>query len=40
MQLSQGKEVDPVVLLVIDVYPKIVFQDLVDQFSLTIGLGW
>ena len=37
-ELGQGKEIDPVVLLVVDVHPKILFQDLVDTFSLTIGL--
>jgi len=37
-KLGQGKEVDPVVLLVVDVYPKVLFQDLVDPFSLTISL--
>ena len=38
MQLSQGKEVDPIVLLGVDIHLKILFQDLVDLFRLTIGL--
>src|SRR5882672_9029936 len=37
-KLCKGQEVDPVVLLVVDVYPKILFQDLVDSFSLPVGL--
>jgi len=38
-KLNQGEEVDPVILLVVDVYPKVLFQDLVDLFSLTISLS-
>ena len=38
-EFSQGKEIDPVVLLVVDVHPKILFQDLVNTFGLTVGLG-
>jgi len=38
MQALPGQEVDPVILLVVDVYPKILFQDMVDLFSLSIGL--
>ena len=37
-KLGQGKEVDPIVLLVVDVHPKILFQDLVDPFGLAIHL--
>jgi len=37
-KLGQGKGVDPIILLVIDVHPKILFQDLVDPFGLTISL--
>src|SRR5882672_3160679 len=37
-KLCKGQEVDPVVLLVVDVDPKILFQDLVDSFSLPVGL--
>src|SRR5882724_5506954 len=37
-KLSQRKEVDPIVLLVVDVHLKILFQDLVDPFSLAIRL--
>ena len=37
-KLGQGKEVGPIVLLVVDVYPKILFQDLVDPFGLAIRL--
>src|SRR5882672_9194386 len=37
-EFGEGQEVDPVVLLVVDVYPKILFQDLVDSFSLPVGL--
>ena len=29
-KLGQGKEGDPIVLLVVDVHPKILLQDLVD----------
>ena len=32
-KLGQGKEVDPIVLLVVDVHLKVLFQDLVDPFS-------
>jgi len=31
-KLGQGKEVDPIVLLVVDVHPKVLLQDLVDPF--------
>src|SRR5467141_334230 len=37
-KFGKGQEVDPVVLLVVDVYPKILFQDLVDSFSLPVDL--
>src|SRR5467141_2867311 len=37
-KFGKGQEVDPVILLVVDVYPKILFQDLVNSFSLPIGL--
>ena len=37
-ELGKGQEVHPVILLVVDVYPKILFQDLVDSFSLPVGL--
>ena len=37
-KLIQGKEVDPIILLVVDIHLKILFQDLVDLFSLTVGL--
>src|SRR5882724_6107902 len=37
-KLGQGKEVDPIVLLVVDVHPKVLLQDLVDLFGLAIGL--
>src|SRR5882724_253627 len=37
-KLSQGQEVDPIILLVVDVYPKILFQDLVDPFGLAVSL--
>ena len=38
-KLGQGKEVNPIVLLVVDVHLKILFHDLVDMFGLPIGLG-
>ena len=37
-ELREWEEVDPVVLLIIDVHPKVLFQDLVDTFRLPIGL--
>src|SRR5882672_11914581 len=37
-EFGKGQEVDPVILLVVDVYPKILFQDLVNSFGLPIGL--
>src|SRR5882724_10502963 len=37
-ELGKRKEVDPIVLLVVDVHPKILFQDLVDLFGLAIRL--
>jgi len=37
-KLGQGKEVDPIVLLVVDIHPKILFQDLVDPFGLAVSL--
>jgi len=37
-KLGQGKEVDPIILLVVDIHPKILLQDLIDLFSLTISL--
>ena len=39
MQTRPMGEVDPIILLVVDVHLKVLFQDLVDPFSLTIGLG-
>ena len=39
MQTLPGEEVDPVILLAVDVYPKVLFQDLVDTFCLPISLG-
>jgi hypothetical protein len=38
-KFGEGEQVDPVVLLIIDVYSEILFQYLVDPFGLTIGLG-
>jgi len=37
-KLSQGKEVDPIILLVVDIYSKVLLQDLVDPFCLTMSL--
>ena len=37
-KLGQWEEVVPIFLLVVDVHPKILFQDLVDSFSLAISL--
>ena len=37
-KFGKGQEVDPVILLVVDVYPKVLFQDLVDLLGLPIGL--
>ena len=37
-KLSEGEEVDPVVLLIVDVHPKVLFQDLVDPFGLAVSL--
>jgi len=37
-KLSQGKEVDPIILLVVDIHLKTLFQDLVDLFGLTVSL--
>src|SRR5882724_3081244 len=37
-KFSQREEIDPIVLLVVDVHTKILLQDLVDPFSLTIRL--
>ena len=37
-KLGQWEEVDPIILLVVDVHPKILFQDLVDSFGLAISL--
>ena len=38
-ELGHGKEVDPIVLLVVDIHLNVLFQDLVDLFSLSVGLG-
>jgi len=38
MQTWPGQKVNPIVLLVVDVHLKILFQDLVDPFSLTVSL--
>jgi len=38
-KLSQGKEADPIVLLVVDIHPKILLQDLVDVFGMPISIG-
>jgi len=37
-KFSQREEIDPIVLLVVDVHTKILLQDLVDPFGLTIRL--
>src|SRR5882724_9703864 len=37
-EFCKGEEVDPVVLLAVDVHLKILLQDLVDVFGLPIGL--
>jgi len=37
-KFSQREEIDPIVLLVVDVHTKILLQDLVDLFGLTIRL--
>src|SRR5882672_10772868 len=37
-KFGKGQEVDPVILLVVDVYLKVLFQDLVNSFSLPISL--
>ena len=37
-KFGKGKEVDPVVLLIIDIYAKILFQNLIDSFGLSISL--
>src|SRR5882672_4254652 len=37
-EFGKGQEVDLVILLVVDVYPKVLFKDLVDMFGLPIGL--
>jgi len=37
-KLCQREEVNPIILLIVDVHLKILFQDLVDPFSLTISL--
>ena len=38
MQLSQGGEVEPMFLMVVDIHLKILLQDLVDPSSLTVSL--
>jgi len=35
---AKGRRLTPIVLLVVDVHPKILFQDLVDPFGLAICL--
>src|SRR5882724_7626319 len=37
-ELCKGEKVDPVILLVIAVYTKVLLQDLIDPFGLAIGL--
>ena len=37
-ELSQGQEVSPVVLLIIDVHPEELLQNLIDSFGLAISL--
>jgi len=37
-ELGQGEDIDPIILLVVDVHLKILFQDLVDSFGLTVHL--
>ena len=37
-ELGQGQEVNPVILLIIDVHLKVLLQDLVDPFGLAVGL--
>jgi len=37
-KLSRGQEVNPVVLLIIDVHLEVLFQNLVDPFSLAVSL--
>ena len=36
-KLCKGNEVDPVVLLVVDVHPKVLLQDLIDPFCLPVS---
>ena len=38
-ELSDGKMVDPVVLLVVDVDAQVLFEDLVDTFGLPVRFG-
>ena len=38
-ELGEGKEVDPVVLLVVDVDSEVLLEHLVDAFGLAVGLG-
>ena len=33
-----GKEVHPIILLVVDYTPEVLFEDLVDSFGLSISL--
>ena len=37
-KLGQGEEIDPVILLVVDIHPQVLLQDLVDSFGLAVGL--
>jgi len=38
MQTQPGEEVNPVILLIVDVHLNILLQDLVDPFGLTVSL--
>ena len=38
-ELGEGEEVDPVVLLVVDVDSEVLLEHLVDAFGLAVGLG-
>ena len=37
-KFRHGKEVHPIILLVTDGTPEVLFEDLVDSFNLAIGL--
>lgn len=38
-ELGEGEERDPIVLLVVDIDPEILLEDLIDAFGLTVRLG-